>query len=143
MSTAPPSSALNPRRWQSLVAISALVALGWIQADGFVIAVPTIGQEIGGTIDQMAWAVNGYSIAICMAAFFGRLGDVRGNRRLVVAGSVILVAGSVVGGLSQNPTELIIGRVLQGIGGTAIFTCALSAITIQFPLGERARAISI
>ena len=143
MSTAPPDSDLNPRRWQSLIAISALVALVWIQADGFVIAVPTIGREIGGTIDQMAWAVNGYSIAICMAAFFGRLGDVRGNRRLVVAGSVILVAGSVVGGLAQNPSELIIGRVLQGIGGTAIFTCALSAITIQFPLGERARAISI
>ena len=140
---APDSTAPNPRRWKSLIAISVLVALVWVQADGFVIAVPTIGREIGGSIDQMAWAVNGFSIAICMAAFFGRLGDVRGNRRLVVAGSVILIAGSVVGGLSQEPAGLITGRVLQGIGGTAIFTCALSAITIQFPLGERARAIGI
>ena len=133
----------NPRRWQSLVAISGLVALVWILADGFVVAVPTITKEIGGSIDQMAWAVNGYSIAICMAAFFGRLGDVRGNRRLIIAGSAILIVGSVLGGLAQSPTELIAARVLQGIGGTAIFTCALSAITIQFPLSERARAISL
>ena len=140
---APEEGALNPRRWQSLVAVSALVALVWIQSDGFVIAVPAITKEIGGTTDQMAWAVNGFLIAICMAAFFGRLGDTVGNRRMIATGSVILIVGSVMGSLAQSPTELIVARVVQGIGGTAIFTCALSAITIQFPPGELARAISI
>ena len=140
---APEEGALNPRRWQSLVAVSALVALVWIQSDGFVIAVPTITKELGGTTDQMAWAVNGFLIAICMAAFFGRLGDTVGNRRMIATGSVILIVGSVMGSLAQSPTELIVARVVQGIGGTAIFTCALSAITIQFPPGELARAISI
>jgi MFS family permease len=140
---APADMAPNPRRWQSLVAVSALVALVWIQSDGFVIAVPSITKEIGGTSDQMAWAVNGFLIAICMAAFFGRLGDTVGNRRMIATGSAILVVGSVIGALVRDPTGLILARVVQGIGGTAIFTCALSAITIQFPPHELARAISI
>ena len=68
---------LNPRRWQSLAAVCMLVGLVWILSDGFIIAVPTIGRDLGGSADQLAWAVNGFSLAACLAAFFGRLGDVK------------------------------------------------------------------
>jgi MFS family permease len=137
------TQAVNPRRWQSLAAVCMLVGLVWILSDGFIIAVPTIGRDLGGSADQLAWAVNGFSLAACLAAFFGRLGDVKGNRKILVIGSFILIVGAVIAGLSQTPDELIIGRVVQGIGGTAIFTCALSVVTIQFPLNERPKALSI
>ena len=78
-----------------------------------------------------------------MAAFFGRLGDLTGNRRVVVIGGAILVLGSVIGGLAETSSQLILARVLQGIGGTAIFTCALSVLTLQFPPDERPRVLSI
>ena len=142
-SQAPQSRPLNPLRWRSLAAVCMLLGLVWVVCDGFVIAIPAIGREIGGSADVMAWAVNGFSLVAGMAAFFGRLGDLSGNRRMVVAGSAVLIVGSVVGGLAGTPNALILARVLQGIGGTAIFTCALSVLSLQFPPAERPRALSI
>lgn len=120
-----------------------LVGLVLVISDGFVIAIPAIGRDIGGSADQMAWAVNGFSLAAGMAGFFGRLGDLIGNRKLVIAGSVILIVGSVFGGLAGTPGEVIAARVLQGIGGIAIFTCALSVLTLEFPAEERPKALGI
>jgi MFS family permease len=142
-SAAPQGETLNPLRWQSLAAVCILLGLVWVVCDGFVIAIPAIGRALGGSTDAMAWAVNGFSLVAGMAAFFGRLGDLTGNRRIVLAGSVILVVGSIVGGLADTPHELILARVLQGIGGTAIFTCALSVLALQFSPAERPRALSI
>jgi len=140
---APQGQPLNPLRWHSLAAVCLLVGLGWVVCDGFVIVIPAIGRAIGGSTDAMAWAVNGFSLVAGMAAFFGRLGDLTGNRRVVVIGAAILVVGSVVGGLAETANQLILARVLQGIGATAIFTCALSVLTLQFPPAERPRVLSI
>ena len=142
-SDSPAGRPLNPLRWHSLAAVCLLVGLVWVVSDGFVIAIPAIGRAVGGSTDALAWVVNGFSLVAGMAAFFGRLGDLTGNRRVVVAGSAILVVGSVVGGLADTPHELILARVLQGIGGTAIFTCSLSVLSLQFPASERPRALSI
>lgn len=142
-SPAPEGTTLNPRRWYSLAAVCLLLGLVWVVCDGFVIAIPAIGRAVGGSTDAMAWAVNSFSLVAGMAAFFGRLGDLTGNRRIVLVGSVILIVGSVVGGLADTPYELILARVLQGIGGTAIFTCALSVLALQFSPVERPRALSI
>ena len=134
---------LNPRRWQSLAAICTLVGLVWIISDGFIIAVPTIGRELGGSADQMAWAVNCFALAFCLAALFGRIGDAIGDRKVLALGVLSLIAGAVVAGLSESVDQIIAGRALQGIGGTAILTSGLSVITLQFPLNERPRALSI
>ena len=142
-SPAPQDNPVNPRRWHSLGAVCLLLGLVWVVCDGFVIAIPAIGRAVGGSTDAMAWAVNSFSLVAGMAAFFGRLGDLRGNRRIVLAGSLVLVVGSIVGGLADTPEQLIVARVLQGIGGTAIFTCALSVLALQFSPAERPRALSI
>ncbi|MSX02618.1 MAG: MFS transporter, partial [Actinobacteria bacterium] len=133
----------NPRRWKSLAAICMLIGLVWVLSDGFVIVVPSIGRDLGGTTDQMAWAVNAFALTACFAALFGRLGDMRGNRRILTAGCLILILGSVVGGLAESPNVLILARVLQGSGGGAIFTCGLSLVTLEFPPDERSKALSI
>ena len=112
-SDSPAGRPLNPLRWHSLAAVCLLVGLVWVVSDGFVIAIPAIGRAVGGSTDALAWVVNGFSLVAGMAAFFGRLGDLTGNRRVVVAGSAILVVGSVVGGLADTPHELILARVLQ------------------------------
>ncbi len=133
----------NPRRWRSLAAICILLGVVWVLSDGFVIAVGTIGTDLHASTDEMAWAVNCFGLAACFAALFGRLGDMQGNRKVMAFGSAVLVLGSVVGGLAENPDQLILARVVQGIGATAITTCSLSIVTLQFPSGERSRALSI
>ena len=132
----------NSRRWLSLAGMCALLMLCVILADGFVIAVPTISRELGGTANQLAWAVSGFSLVACLAVVSGRLGDMHGNRKVLTGGALVLVAGSAFGGLSQTANELILGRVLQGIGSIAIWTSALSLVTLQFPPSERPRALT-
>lgn len=133
----------NSRRWLSLAGMCALLMLCVILADGFVIAVPTISRELGGTANQLAWAVSGFSLVACLAVVSGRLGDMHGNRKVLTGGAFVLVAGSAFGGLAQTANELILGRVLQGIGSIAIWTSALSLVTLQFPPSERPRALTI
>ena len=133
----------NPMRWRSLLAICVLIGVIWILSDGFVIAIPSIARDIGGSAGQLAWGVIGFALGACFCALYGRLGDQRGNRGMVVAGSLIFVAGSVIGGLAEHPHGLVAARVVQGIGGYAVFTCSLSLITLEFPLAERARALGI
>jgi len=142
----PPATAqrqVNPLRWRSLLALCVLIGLVWVLSDGFVIAIPTISKDLGGSTSQMAWAISGFALGACFSSLFGRLGDERGNRLLVTAGALLFIAGSIVGGLSQSPDVLIAARVLEGAGGYAIFTCSLALITLEFPLGERARALGI
>ncbi|MBJ7343518.1 MAG: MFS transporter [Solirubrobacteraceae bacterium] len=134
---------LSARRWYSLFVVAGLIGLVWILSDGFVIAVPAISHDLGGSTDQMAWVVNIFTIVGCTAALFGRLGDAHGARRLVAVGILILIGGSVIGGLAQSPDILIIARALQGVGGIAMFTCGLALITHQFPPEERSKALSV
>ena|GEM_PF-578736 len=137
------SSSHNPQRWLSLAGMCSLLMLWAILLDGFVIAIPTISRELGGTSNQLAWAVTGYSLVACLGAVFGRLGDIHGNRKVLTFGALIVVVGSVVGTLSQTVDQLIVARVLQGLGGIAIWTSSASMVTLQFPPSERPRALNI
>ncbi len=140
-SPAPEQLDPNPLRWRSLLSICVLIGVIWILSDGFVIAIPTIARDIGGSTNLLALGVIGFPLGACLCALYGRLGDQRGNRGMVVAGSILFVAGSLGGGLVDNPNQLIIARVVEGVGGYAVFTCSLSLITLEFPLEQRAKAL--
>ena len=134
---------MNPLRWRSLLALCVMLGVVWILADGFVIAIPTIGRDLGASTDQLAWALSGFALGACFSALYGRLGDQHGNRLLVICGCVLFLAGTVAGALAGSAGVLIGARVVEGAGGYAVFTCSLSLITLEFPLEERAKALSI
>jgi MFS family permease len=74
----------------------------------------------------------------------GRLGDLIGHRRLLLAGAALFAAASMVGGLAVAPWMLLAARVVQGMGAAALMPAALALVTAVFQDGpERNRALGI
>ena len=131
----------SPNRWLSLISICAVTALVWVTASDISLALPTIAREFGGSMDTLQWAVNGYFLAGSLIIVGGKLGDIFGRRFVVAMGTLLILVGSVVAGLAQDPTMLIIGRVIEGVGAAAILPSALAIVAVSFSGRERDTAI--
>lgn len=81
----------------------------------------------------VAWVLTGYLIsAAVFTPIFGRLGDMFGKRRLLVIALLIFAAGSAVSALGSSLEVIVLGRVLQGVGG-GIFPLCFGIIRDEFP----------
>lgn len=139
---APESAVGTERRWWSLLGLCLVTALVWVTASDISIALPTIGRDLGGTMDTLQWAVNGYFLAGALIIVGGRVGDIYGRRLLFAIGTILILAGSVVAALAPSPIVLIIGRVLEGIGAAAVLPTALAMIAVIFTGKQRDTAIA-
>ncbi len=130
------------RRWWSLLGLCLVTALVWVTASDISIALPTIARDLGGTMDTLQWAVNGYFLAGALIIVGGRIGDIYGRRLVFVIGTVLILAGSVVAAIAPSPLVLIIGRVLEGVGAAAVLPTALAMIAVIFTGKQRDTAIA-
>ncbi|MBJ7594501.1 MAG: MFS transporter [Candidatus Dormibacteraeota bacterium] len=102
------------------------------------VALPSIKRGLNFSDTDLQWIVNGYTLTFGgFLLLGGRAGDLFGRQRIFLAGLVIFSVASLVNGLAQSPTMLIIGRAVQGFGGALISPAALSIITTTFEEGER------
>ena len=112
------------------------IALPRIQAD----------SSIGLTSQtQVQWVVTAYALALgSLLLLGGRLGDLRGRRKMFVLGIAIFSVASLLGGLAPTGWLLISARVLQGVGAALAQPAALALINTTFPVGkERNRAMAV
>ena len=108
------------------------------------VALPTIGRDF----HLAPTAVDGIVIAylVSLAVFIpasGWLGDRFGGKRVLLAAIAVFTVGSVLCGLAQNITELVLFRVLQGAGGGMMAPVGMAMLFRIFPPAERVRAASI
>src|SRR3954470_1857558 len=105
---------------QTLVVFSGLLLVMLLAAlDSMIVstALPTIVGDLGG-LDHLAWVVTGYLLAqTVVMPVYGKLGDLYGRKLVLQATTVLFLVGSVLCGLSQNMTQLILFRAIQGLGG--------------------------
>ncbi|MEI2415785.1 MFS transporter [Orrella sp. JC864] len=95
---------------------------------------PRVAQALDG-MSLYAWVGTGYLLATAASIMvFGRLGDLYGRKRLMLASVAIVALGSVLCGLAQNMPQLIAFRVLQGVGGGMMIATAFAAPADLFPL---------
>jgi EmrB/QacA subfamily drug resistance transporter len=80
---------------------------------------PTIAASLHTTIVGISWAVIAYQISqISLSFVFGRIGDIYGRHTLFGIGLVVSAFAALLCGLSQNVGQLILFRLLQGIGAS-------------------------
>ena len=102
-------------------------------------ALPTIVADLGG-LEHLSWVVTAYILASTVAApLYGKMGDLYGRRRMVFISVTIFLAGSILCGLAQSMTTLILFRALQGLGGGGLFVLALSVVGDIIPPRQRGR----
>src|SRR5712691_11810501 len=93
------------------------------------IAIPSIIDGLKASLDQILWVLNAYILVYAVLLITaGRLGDLFGQRNLFAAGLVIFTAASAACSLSQTSTELILARILQGVGGALLTPQTLAII---------------
>jgi EmrB/QacA subfamily drug resistance transporter len=129
-------------KWWTLGAMC--FALFMIMLDNTVmnVALPSIQSDLGTSIGQLEWIVNGYTLSFgVLLVTGGRLGDIFGRRLMFIAGVVIFAVFSATAGLAASAEMVIASRVLQGIGAALMMPATLSIITHTFPAAERGRAI--
>ncbi|MBF6347403.1 MFS transporter [Nocardia flavorosea] len=109
------------------------------------VALPAIQSEFAMSATALQWIVNAY--AVVFGGFLllgGRLGDVIGRRRTMLAGLAIFGIASLVGGLATDPALLIGARAIQGLGAAALSPLSLALITVTFEEGPaRNKAVGL
>ena len=148
-STAPPPGGQtivpDPRRWRALALLSVAQFVVVLDASVMNIALPAIGRDLGAGTQTLSWVVNAYVLAFGgLLLLGGRLADLLGRRRVLIAGLVAFGAASLAGGLAAGAGQLIAARALQGVGAAALAPAALSIVTGLFAEGrERNTALGV
>ena len=106
-------------------------------------ALPTVVGELDG-VDHMVWVITAYILASTISMpIYGKLGDLLGRKGLLVAATLLFVAGSVIGGLSGTMTWLIVGRAVQGLGGGGLIILSQAVIADLVPARDRGKYMGI
>ena len=85
------------------------------------VALPSIATGIGADESDLQWIVSGYALAFGLVLVAGgRIGDARGRRPTLVFGLALFTLASLACGAAQDPTWLVVARLVQGIGGGLI-----------------------
>lgn len=102
-------------------------------------AMPRIVQDLHG-LEHLSWVITAYLLAsTIIVPVYGKLSDLYGRKYFILSAIVIFLIGSALSGLSQNMTQLIIFRAIQGLGGGAIFANAFAVIGDLFAPSERGK----
>lgn len=131
-----------------LTAMIFAVSMTFIDQTIVSISVPEIQKELDLSSTGVQWIVSGYLLS--MAAFFafgGKLADVLGRRRMLVAGILIFAASSALCGATPKGSLaeawIIFFRVIQGVGAAIMFPAALAITISAFPIETRGRAMAL
>ena len=102
-------------------------------------ALPTIVGDLGG-LNHLSWVVTAYLLASTVTTpLYGKVSDMYGRRPVFQFAIVIFLIGSALSGLSQNMTELIAFRFIQGLGAGGLITLAMTIIGDVVPPRQRGR----
>jgi len=109
------------------------------------IALSDIRRGLGFAPEGLLWVVNAYALAFGgLLMLGGRLADLLGARRVLIAGLVLFGAASLAGGLAWSPGALVTARAVQGVGAAALAPVAFALIALAFPAGPaRSRALGL
>jgi EmrB/QacA subfamily drug resistance transporter len=140
-------------KWVALSNTTLGILMASIDSTIVMIALPNIFRGINidpfSSFQYMLWTLFGYSIVTAtLLVTFGRLSDMFGRVRLYNLGFAIFTVGSILLSIIPNQgdagaIELIIFRIIQGIGGAFLFANSAAILTDAFPSNERGKALGI
>jgi EmrB/QacA subfamily drug resistance transporter len=121
-------------KWWALSCTSLGMLLATVNSGTLVIALPDLEQALGVGLLTLVWVILAFMIASTVLVLtFGRLSDLFGRKRAFVAGFAVFTVASLGAGFATGGTDLILWRIVQGIGGALLFANASALVTDAFP----------
>jgi EmrB/QacA subfamily drug resistance transporter len=149
MTTPPtPDAATRPARHVpfGLVLLATGLPLFMSTLDNLVMtnALPVIRLDLDASIEELQWFMNAFTLAFASFILMAvALGDRYGRRTVFAIGIAVFTIASAGAALATDPTQLIIARAIQGLGGAAIMPLSLSLLAGAVPAQRRPLAIGI
>ncbi|MBL9133875.1 MAG: thiopurine S-methyltransferase, partial [Verrucomicrobiaceae bacterium] len=137
-----PDSSQNNRRLLAGLSLAMLLSsLGTSIAN---VALPELTRALGASLQQVQWVVLAYLLAVTVFIVgVGRLGDLIGQHRMLLAGIILFTIASAVGGTVPSLEWLIVARAVQGVGAAIMMSLSLAMISEAMPSGKTGRAMGM
>ncbi|MEO8158264.1 MAG: MFS transporter [Betaproteobacteria bacterium] len=130
-------------RW-GLAALSLSMLLSSLGTSIANVGLPTLAQAFGASFQSVQWVVLAYLLAITtLIVSVGRLGDIAGRRRLLLAGILLFTAASVLCGVAPTLRLLIAARAAQGLGAAVMMALAMAFIGETVPKERTGSAMGL
>src|SRR6202042_3384946 len=121
-------------KWWALSCTSLGMLLATINSGTLIIALPDLERSLHTSLLELVWVILVYMIASTVLVLSaGRLSDQFGRKKAYVMGFVVFALASLGAGFAADGTQLILWRILQGIGGAFLFANAAAIVTDAFP----------
>jgi len=133
----------NTRRWLTLPVIMSAFFMYGFDAQVVNVALPSLRHDLHADEASLELVVGGYVFVYATGLVTGgRLGDRIGYRKMFLGGMIGFTLASALCAVSQNPSQLVVSRLLQGFAAAAMVPQMLALVTVIFPPEERPRALS-
>jgi EmrB/QacA subfamily drug resistance transporter len=130
----------NPRL--ALLVIAVVFAILNADITTVNVALVTLGKDLHADLDNLQWGLNSYMLAFAaLIVAAGRIADVFGLRRCLLAGALLFAVASLLCGMASTLSVLVIGRVLQGAAGAVMVPAGMAIISHVYGAEQRALAL--
>ncbi len=131
-------------KWIVFVIVAAGTFMSMLSASSINVALPVIQSIFAAPLSGIQWVVTAYLLVISsVLPVFGWAGDMLQRRYVIAAGFLFFGLGSLACGWSVSLSELIVARLIQGLGASMIMANSYAAITGAFPLSQRGQALGM
>ncbi|MDP4074381.1 MFS transporter [Acidovorax sp. A1169] len=142
--TTPPSTPSPAAPRGVLASLSLAMLLSSLGTSIANVGLPTLAQAFGASFQQVQWVVLAYLLAITtVVVSVGRLGDLLGRRRLLLAGIALFTGASLLCGLAPSLWLLIAARAVQGLGAAVMMALAMALVADAVPKARTGSAMGL
>ena len=130
-------------RW-ALASLSLSMLLSSLDTSIANVALPTLAQEFSASFQAVQWVVIAYLLAITtLIVSVGRIGDIIGRRRLLLAGIFLFTVASALSGVAPTLWLLIAARAVQGLGGAIMMALTMAIVGETVPKAKIGSAMGL
>ncbi|MFV2171568.1 MFS transporter [Actinomadura sp. LOL_016] len=134
----------HPARWRALGLLGVAQLMLILDVTVVAIALPHIETDLDVGRATLTWTVSAYTLTFGgLMLLGGRVADLAGAKRVMLAGLLLFTAASLVTGLAGSAAMLLGGRVAQGVGAALLSPAALSLVVALFEGDERNKALGV
>ncbi len=131
-------------KWTVLTVTTIGVLMAGLDARIVIIGLPQVISALGADAEQGIWINQAYMLgSIAVFLLIGRLTDLFGRKRFYTSGFAIFTIGSALTSLATDPFQIILFRIIQGIGAGIVLTNSIAIITDATPKNELSFSLSV